>query len=442
MVNAIRTVLRTYIALITFLGSYFLLTVVGNLVYFSPIGDRLGNYAILGFSIRNFETGGSAGYWILLFLPFVVAPPVVEIVRRVLTPWIVRNTPSLNGPSKMLFLALLLPFYLFAFHALWRADAIHLLTRATDYEAAVSDRFLLLAALGFWPQMVIKAALVTLSLFGLIRALATKDSFWIAITGVNLVIMSALLILLNMKWPLVLFYGLQIVAIVLFAERPLIPGIFFSVLAGSAYVLISLVLIRAVPMPTLHSETATRLDPAHRGYPPGVGGPEFKDAISLSFLTILNRMAQPFPYYYDIFAHSPGKCGTLVDRIERKTNPCHPSNLVYAEMFADRFAGAGTAPQAVHVTGYALSGWAGALIELLVASVMIGFFAAIAAVRGPIVDTAVVIGAMMGYHFSQLPVEGPIIYDHGILWCGIVLTILAAAGMINTAALSYSSEPS
>jgi hypothetical protein len=371
--------------------------------------------------------------------------------------------------------------------ALWQSDALSLLTRASDFETAVSDRFQLLHALGFWPLVGIKAALVTLSIFSFIRAVATKDATWIGISTANLLAMSAILILLNMKWPLILFYSLHLMAILLFAERPMIPSIAFATLTVAGYLLISLALLRAVPMisheATPAIQTATQQPSLSAGEMAAVPtttpaarpplpfpAPKERAASTLSsssspasapsvqqgslsvtpvpaiesqkaplsettklmFATILNRMAQPFPYYYETFTRSPGECGSIVDRLERKPSRCHPSNLVYAEMFADRFAGVGTAPQAVHVTGYALGGWVGAIVELVAASVILGLYASISVLRGPLADTAAVIGAMTGYFFSQLPVEGPIVYDHGILWCGVLLAVLAIVGAAST----------
>jgi len=436
MVEAARRFLRTYISLVTFLGSYLVLTVLGNLLYFLPMGDQLGGHSVLGFSIRNFRTAGSPGYWILLLLPFVVAPPVVEMARRFAAASIKRSGQNLREPPKAVYLILLLALYLFALQALWRADAVHLLTRATNYEDAVSDRFLLLATLGFWPQMVIKAGLVTLSLFGLIQTFTTTRIFWTIVSGFNLVAISALLILLNMKWPMVLFYALNLVAILVCANRPLIPAISFAMLTCTAYLLISFTLLRVVPMPTVHVRPTEigqiQSDSANHTQQETTTAPPLKEGVAMPILAIFNRMALAFPYYYDIFTDSPGKCGTIIDRIERKTNPCQPSTLVYQEMFADRFAGIGTAPQAVHITGYALAGWTGALIEILLASLIMGLFAALSELRGALIDTAIIIGCMAGYFFSQLPFEGPIIYDHGILWCGIVLVVLAVAGLINS----------
>jgi hypothetical protein len=138
-------------------------------------------------------------------------------------------------------------------------------------------------------------------------------------------------------------------------------------------------------------------------------------------------MAQPFPYYVETFATNAGKCGTLLTRILRKPSPCQPSNLIYAEMFSDNFAGLGTAPQAPHVTGFALDGWSGAIIELVATSIVLGLFAAAAGSSTPEQATLTVLGALAGYHFSQLPFEGPLVYDHGIIWWLLPMLVLAAA---------------
>jgi hypothetical protein len=150
----------------------------------------------------------------------------------------------------------------------------------------------------------------------------------------------------------------------------------------------------------------------------------------LSF-TLLNRMAQPYPYYFDVFTQDGPICGTLIDRIMRRLNPCQPSNLIYKKMFGETKFDAlvsqnGTAPQPVHVYGYALNGWPGAMIELVLASVILGLFISVPAMTSDVAATIVVMGAVTGYFFTQLPFEGPIIYDHGILWWGLLIAAYTA----------------
>jgi hypothetical protein len=82
----------------------------------------------------------------------------------------------------------------------------------------------------------------------------------------------------------------------------------------------------------------------------------------------------------------------------------------------DGFAGRGTAPAAFHITGYALDGWLGAIIETVLAAVLIGAFMAVPVNASAVSGTVVVMGILAAYFLSQLPFEGAIIYDHGMLW--------------------------
>ncbi|QOG20349.1 MULTISPECIES: hypothetical protein [Bradyrhizobium] len=436
--------LRTYIALLVFLGSYLVLTVVGNLLYFTNVGEVMGKTAIVGFDIRNFSRAGSPGYWALLFLPFVVAPPIVIFVRRLAAKMggYVAALPSLSRPAYCLLLGLL---YAYALFSLWNADAARLLLRPADYISALDSRFQLMEALGFWPQVTIKSLLFTLSIYGMVEATSRNDYFWSILTAFNLIAMSIILILLNMKWPLVLFYAANLATIMLFAKRKIVPGLLFTSLALVSYFSVSLLLLRASSTPvvvtriesapvsptseqlnrTLAEAKIWREQFGTSAETAEVSRESFSNVLTLSAGAIVNRMAQPFPYYYEIFSKSEGKCGSLGTRILRQRSPCQPSNLVYAAMFDDRFSGVGTAPQGPHVTGFALQGWLGAIIELVCTSIVLGLFAAASGDEGTMQATITVMGAVTGYFFSQLPFEGPLIYDHGAFWWMIPLLLYA-----------------
>lgn len=414
--------LQTYAAVATFLASYFALTVVGNILYFTPVGDSLGGFQILDFSINNFQTAGSLGYWALLFLPFVVAPPIVVAVKRIAAP--IAPCIAKIRISTPTYLVALATCYAYASVSLWRANATGLFLRGNNAVDSVQDRIDLIDSLGFWPLVTIKSLLVALSCYGLIVAIETRKPLWLALTAANLVAMSVILTMLIMKWPLVLFYFAQIFAIVLFAKRPLFPAIVFSALALTSYLLVSMVLLRAeivtqvIDQPSTARQTKDHLSEQSPAPTSGV--------LTVLLAAPLNRMAQPFLYYVETFTKEGHVCGTLLDRIKRRSTPCHPSNLIYARMFSDRFAGIGTAPQTAHVTGYALNGMIGAVVELALTSIVLGLFAAIATVNTPATNTVTVLGALTGYFFSQLPFEGPIVYDHGALWWAALLLLLAA----------------
>ena len=417
--------LRTYSALIAFLGSYFFLTVLGNLIYFTPFGDSIGGWSKAGFSIRNFEFVGSPGYWALLFLPFVVAPPITLAARRLFVP--VADAIPRVRPSAAIFFALSAICYAIAAWSLWRADAADLLFQGSTGQQAASSRFELMDRLGFWPLVLVKAVMVTLSIYAIVMALRERATFWLAAVVCNVVGMSVILTLLNAKWPLVLFYLSHLAAIFLFAKRPLLPGAAFAVLALVGYSVSSMILLRAIPVERMiiapaQNVPAMTISPAKET---PISAERVQGVATLTVLAPINRMAQPFPYYFDTFTREPGKCGTILDRVRRISSPCHPSNLIYAELFKDSFSDVGTTPQAVHVSGYALDGWFGALLELTIASIILGAFAAIASLRSEIHDTMTVLGALTGYFFSQLPIEGPIVYDHGLLWSVASLGVLA-----------------
>jgi hypothetical protein len=139
-------------------------------------------------------------------------------------------------------------------------------------------------------------------------------------------------------------------------------------------------------------------------------------------------MALPYPFYYATFANEGQICGTLLDRLRRRVNPCQPSLLIYDRMFGDDgFADRGTAPAAFHITGFALGGWPGAVIESILAAVVVGLFMAVPAGQSAVTGTIVVMGILAAYFFSQLPFEGPIVYDHGVLWWGLMIVVYALA---------------
>ncbi|MET4485860.1 hypothetical protein [Bradyrhizobium sp. LA7.1] len=427
--------LRTYVALLTFLGSYLVLTVIGNLLYFTDLGDTIGEHAIKGFSIGNFAHAGSPGYWSLLLLPFILTPPIVVLVRHFAAPLApITAIPSMSKATYALLLAML---YAYAAFALWNADAARLLLHPGNYAGALDNRFRLIALLGFWPQVVIKSVLFSLSIYGLIESLMQRDLFWKIATAFNLIAMSAILILLNMKWPLVLFYVAHFIAILMFAKRPVLPATLFATMTFVSYFLISLMLLRVTSGPATIAvneisrpiATTTKQDAPKQET---INRVTIVDGLLLSANAVINRMAQPFPFYFEIFSQSPHQCGSLLGRILRRQSPCQPSNVVYAAMFSDRFSGEGTAPQPPHVTGFAIQGWSGALIEITLTSIVLGLFAAVSGGAGALQATISVMGAVTGYFYSQLPFEGPIIYDHGVLWWGAPLLLYGLYGRVAT----------
>jgi hypothetical protein len=278
-----------------------------------------------------------------------------------------------------------------------------------------------------------------------------------------------------MKWPVIVLMGGVVACTVMFAQHKIISTAIASAGMVLLYLLVATVVLRlpppsSGPRDAPKMETADKLEdkpgpeqtitspakppaqyaPQASGTPitettikpPAKSGPEqtanpqvkptqgerakptvegtVKAASSWSsYLAVsgLIRMALPYPFYYRTFSEEGQVCGTIFDRVMRRHNPCQPSLLIYERMFKDDgFAGRGTAPAAFNITGYALDGWLGAIIETVLAGTVIGAFMALPPNASAISGTALVMGVLSAYFLSQLPFEAAIIYDHGLLW--------------------------
>jgi hypothetical protein len=239
-----------------------------------------------------------------------------------------------------------------------------------------------------------------------------------------------------MKWPVVLF--ILILGITVFetsSRHVLTKTVAIVILGLGVYLLVSVMLLRLVPADGGQLPTNTATTAVPRAAPVTVSPAYATRAIETGAASIpqlaiaaINRMAIAVPYYYEFAAAHP-ECAQATARlwIKRKLS-CEPTLLVYSAMFGDDgFAGVGTAPAAVHLYGYALDGWPGALISLGLASIVVGLFVALwpAAQGNSMVAASFVMGTYAAYHFSQLPIEGPLIYDHGVWWAFLVLGWMA-----------------
>lgn len=429
-----RSAVRNNLSLILFLLAYLVLTVVGNVLYLTPIGPNLGQLAIPDFDIQKFKTFATLGFFVLLFMPLAIVPIVAFLTRKLARLTVVQLVSLFQEFRPVDFSIISATLYAYVACSFWQSNAIGLLRQGANSMEGVNNRFDLLGALGFWPQMTLKSLLIFLATYAFIRSLNTRAAFWISAAIVHLLLLSSLLVLLNMKWPILIFYvAITLAGFSCAQRRPYFVATLCGACLIAIYLLISVVVLRAMPAP-LHvvpppaqnaNVTPPSPAPAPVTAPPTSVGAVSKSVIkNAPFLgaTLINRMAQPYPYYFETFTNEGHVCGTILDRIERKISPCQPSNLVYNKMFGvGEYAGRATAPQAIHVYGYALNGWIGALIELTLASIVIGIFISVPVSASSLPATIAVMGGLTGYFFSQLPFEGPILYDHGILWWGLLI---------------------
>ncbi|MNE78310.1 hypothetical protein D3C80_1747030 [compost metagenome] len=56
---------------------------------------------------------------------------------------------------------------------------------------------------------------------------------------------------------------------------------------------------------------------------------------------------------------------------------------------------------------------------------MLGVFASLPLNASSLMGAMAVTGGVMGYHLFQLPGEGPLFYDHGVVWAVLMLLVYA-----------------
>ncbi|MFC4296742.1 hypothetical protein ACFO0J_01650 [Castellaniella hirudinis] len=411
-----REVLRQWIvknlAPFVFLSAFFLTVVIGNFLFTTDYGRRrlmeVPRYAV----IYDFPTIFTPLYWLLLFLPFLLVPPIVVLVRRMLGSSIYRwcsKIPEIRILDYVVITCLALGF---VGYSLWQAQAFALYGAGSDAVSSVEIRFQILAGLSFWAMAVLMSILPYLAVYALIRCFRRSGLFWIVAAAVVIIIESIYMILLNMKWPFLLFEATLVLTIFSHSKTyPYVKTSIGAVALFAAYLIISVHVFR--------------LDQPVRDQPVSVAKTAWQRAPEMVFAG-LTRMATLYPFYYQIFTEEGSVCGGI--REQARVGPsCRPSTYVYTRIFGhDGFEGRGTAPAAVHISGYALGGWPIAIFALVCASIILGLLACLPQGASALIGAFGIMGAVAGYHFSQLPGEGPLFYDHGLVWTLIPMIIYVA----------------
>lgn len=403
---------------VVFLGAYFFTVVLGNLVYLTPSGHAYLQTTSSYLAIYNFSTLFSFGYWILLFLPFLVTPLIVMLVRFKMEHDVNNFVNLIPDFSKVVFTVIVSCCFLIVVYSLLKADAINLFTSGFDAISSVEARFKILSQTGFFSLVVLMSILPYLSLYSLIKWFHSKQFFWSIATILMLILMTICLVLLNMKWPILIFYLALVIAVFVYSQRrPFLKALMGAVLLVMMYLLISVFVFRIVSNNEHKFATGERKFATKN---------IFKSATQnapMLLMAAINRMAIIYPYYYHVFTTEGSVCGGVLKQAQRGP-ACRPSTFIYSRIFVDDgFNGRGTSPAAVHISGYALGGWPLAILALVCASVILGLFTCIPLNASAALGALRVTGAIVGYHFSQLPGEGPLIYDHGVLWLFFALLL-------------------
>lgn len=447
LLDKLRVWISKNLAPLIFLSAYFVTVVLGNILYSLPYGREQLEKNRYTADILQFETLFSSGFWLLLFLPFLVTPVVIVGVRKFSGKYLERWSKIFPEFTKSEYLFIVTVSYLFVLYSMFKADAFSLFLAGTDPVASVEARFKIRNQLGFIPLVVLMSILHYLSIYSLIRWIMASSRFWVVATIVNAVLMSVFLVLLNMKWPILIFYAGLVLAVFVYAKRyAYLKAIVGGVLLITMYFMISAFVFRLIPAaqapeeinpqipqitltPQVAQQETPKITEEAKGAT-GVGaidktlivGQAAASNAPMLLFNVVNRMAIIYPYYYQVFTKEGQVCGGII--AQARIGPaCRPSTFIYSRIFNDSFNGRGTAPAAVHISGYSLGGWPIAIFALLCASVVLGLFASLPLNAGAVVGSLAITGAIVGYHFSQIPGEGPIFYDHGVFWVVLGLVV-------------------
>lgn len=427
---------------ICFLVAYFILVVLGNFIYGSPYGLRAIDIAGYPISILQLNHIFSTGFWILLLMPFVVTPLVVYAVKKTAGSYvdsIGRKFPEITEKWFVVLFSLACAYVLFSFHRHGIAD---LFLSGKDSVSSVVARFEIRSRLHFTVFIVMQALVPYLSYVAIINSSRKGGLFWFSSATVSVLMASLFFIMINMKWPVVLYYAGAVLAIFIHTERyAYVKAIIGGVLVVAAYLLISTVVFRLAPEPieiTASGQVSSKgvfiYNPAQSTLPQAIGGGDRLEraavvseaavgAAPILMMHLLSRMSMPYPYYYQEFTDHPAACGGIIAQA-RPGPKCRPSTYIYEKMFTasnDQFLGQGTAPAAVHISGYAIGGWVVATVALLCASIILGILCCLPLNASATVSAFGVMGALAGYHFSQIPGEGVVFYEHGLFWTFLLM---------------------
>ena len=422
---------------VAFLGAYFVTTVAGNLIFASPFARQSLTASSSSDRFLFFPHTFTFGYWLLLLCPFVMTPIIALATKRVAGRRVGVLSTSLPEFTRREYAVLTLACFAFVIYRFWLADVGSLFVSGSDAVSSVEARFTIRARIGF-TLIPLQALLPFLSIYALVGWLQSGERFWMACTIVNVLLLSVLLVMINMKWPVLLFYISIVLTVFVYSRnRPYLKTAIGAVLVFFAFLLISTFVFRiasvtsstaAAPaagqVPAVSSRTPVPTDrPISEASERLLASTRVAPSYAPRLLMLaLNRMAIAYPYYYQVFTEEGPVCGGILTQAHRQPY-CRPSEVVYTRIFGnDGFQERGTSPQAVHISGYALGGWPIAMFALTAGSVILGLFAGVPVDRGPLAGALVILGGISGYHLSQIPGEGVVFYEHGLFWVFLLLT--------------------
>jgi hypothetical protein len=436
--DPVRAWVSANLQLVAFLGAYFVTTVAGNLIFATPFARQSLTASSSSDRFLSFPHTFTFGYWLLLLCPFVITPVIVLVTKRLTERRVAVLATALPDFTRRTYVIVTLACFAFVIYRFWRADVASLFVSGNDAVSSVEARFTIRERIGFVTLTPLQALLPFLSIYALVRWQQSAERFWMAFTIANVLVLSVLLVMINMKWPVLLFYIAIVLTVFVYSRsHPYLKTAIGAVLVFFAFLLISTFVFRIASVTSSSAEATSVIGHAPRASsrtPAPADAPlaEASERLLAStrvapayaprlLMLALNRMAIAYPYYYQVFTEEGAVCGGILTQARRQPY-CRPSEVIYTRIFGkDGFEDRGTSPMAVHISGYALGGWPIALFALTAGSVILGLFAAVPLDRGPLLGALVILGGVSGYHLSQIPGEGVVFYEHGLFWVFLLL---------------------
>ena len=201
----------THLHSTVFLVAYFLSTVAGNLIFVSRWANPfLTASDISSREFLTFPNNSTFGYWALLLCPFVLTPIIVSATRRLAGSRLQRAAqvvPEFRPWDYALIVSVCFGYVVYRF---WNADVAALFASGADFNASINARFVIRERLGFFTLVLLQALLPYLAIYAFIAWLQSRRLYWMAFSIVDFALLSVLLAMTNMKWPVLLF-GISIV---------------------------------------------------------------------------------------------------------------------------------------------------------------------------------------------------------------------------------------
>lgn len=255
--DRLRGWLSSNLAPIVFLIAYFFTVVLGSFMYLLPSARPYLDMARFTSRIFEFDTLFSTGYWLLLIAPFVVTPLIVWGVRRIAGRPLARLVDFFPEFTRTSYLTLLLLCYAIVLYSFWKADAFNLFLAGGDFSSSVEARFIIRERVSFFSMTVLMSNLHFLAIYAAVKWVREGGWWWGGITAFNAVVISALLICLNMKWPIIIFYAGMVMALFVYTRRyPFVKTAIGMVVLLLVYFMISAFVYRLSSIPTADASPA------------------------------------------------------------------------------------------------------------------------------------------------------------------------------------------